>query len=269
MSFRPNRFDVVGHDRGARTAHRMAFDHPDRVRSVALLDILPTLDVWRTIDDWLGLRYWHWFSLAQPDGPPERMIGQNPIGYLHAALGGLSRPGEPGGLDIYPRALAEYERAARQRDVVRAWCADYRAAAVEDVLHDRADERRTSDIPCLVMWGNHGVVGARLDPVKTWRRRFPNVTGVGLDAGHYLLDERGDDVALRLVAHLQTVGCSRSPGPPLPRRTNRPGTAEPTLSRRRPRRRAARAERYRRSARPGRSTTNPGRRVPPAAGGSC
>ena len=42
------RFHVVAHDRGARTAHRMALDHPAAVRSLALFDILPTLDVWRT-----------------------------------------------------------------------------------------------------------------------------------------------------------------------------------------------------------------------------
>lgn len=201
-----DRFDVVGHDRGARVAHRMVFDHPDRVRSVALLDILPTLDVWRTMDDWLGLRYYHWLFLAQPDGLPERMIGHDPIAYLHSALGGLSRPGAPGGLEIFaPAALAEYERAARKRDVVRAWCADYRAAAHEDVAHDRSDEGRTSDIPCLVVWGRHGVVGARVDPLRAWRRRFRNATGGPIDAGHYLVDERGEDIALMVLAHLQAA----------------------------------------------------------------
>src|SRR2546423_4531562 len=30
-----DRFDVCGHDRGARVAHRMALDHPERVSKVA------------------------------------------------------------------------------------------------------------------------------------------------------------------------------------------------------------------------------------------
>jgi haloacetate dehalogenase len=34
-------FMVAGHDRGARTAHRMAVDHPNRVLKAALVDILP------------------------------------------------------------------------------------------------------------------------------------------------------------------------------------------------------------------------------------
>ena len=43
-----DRFFLAGHDRGARTAHRLALDHPDRVRKVALLDIVPTRYVWDT-----------------------------------------------------------------------------------------------------------------------------------------------------------------------------------------------------------------------------
>ncbi len=197
------RFDVIGHDRGARTAHRMVLDHPDQVRSVALLDILPTLDVWRTMDDWLARRYYHWLFLIQPGGLPERMIGADPVGYLHSALGGLSRPGTAGGLDVFaPEALAEYERAAGNPDVVAAWCADYRAAADADVDLDRADEGRTSDIPCLVLWGRHGVVGRRHDPLRIWRRRFPAATGAAIHAGHFLVEERGDDVAVLIQAHL-------------------------------------------------------------------
>src|SRR6186997_3578440 len=41
-----DRFFLAGNDRGARTAHRLALDHPDRVRGLALLDILPTRYVW-------------------------------------------------------------------------------------------------------------------------------------------------------------------------------------------------------------------------------
>jgi len=37
-----DRYDVAGHDRGARVAYRMALDHPERVARLAVLDILPT-----------------------------------------------------------------------------------------------------------------------------------------------------------------------------------------------------------------------------------
>jgi haloacetate dehalogenase len=44
------RFIVAGHDRGARVAHRLARDHPERVERLALLDIVPTLYRFETID---------------------------------------------------------------------------------------------------------------------------------------------------------------------------------------------------------------------------
>lgn len=106
-------FHVVSHDRGARTAHRMVLDHPDAVRTVALLDILPTLDVWRTMEDWLARRYYHWLFLSQPGEMPQRLISKDPVMFLHSALVGLS-----GALKIFaPEALAEYERAARNPEV--------------------------------------------------------------------------------------------------------------------------------------------------------
>src|SRR3954449_11155881 len=38
------RFSVIAHDRGARVAHRLAIDFPDRVERLAILDIVPTLE---------------------------------------------------------------------------------------------------------------------------------------------------------------------------------------------------------------------------------
>jgi haloacetate dehalogenase len=42
-------FAVAGHDRGGRVAYRMALDHPDRVRRLAVLDILPTIEQWERL----------------------------------------------------------------------------------------------------------------------------------------------------------------------------------------------------------------------------
>src|SRR5258708_6988369 len=38
------RFDVAGHDRGGRVSYRLALDHPERVRRIAVLDIVPTIE---------------------------------------------------------------------------------------------------------------------------------------------------------------------------------------------------------------------------------
>ena len=75
------RFAVAGHDRGGRVAYRLALDHPDAVEKLAVLDIVPTGEMYRRADMAFGLGYWHWFFLAQPAPLPERMIGADPEAY--------------------------------------------------------------------------------------------------------------------------------------------------------------------------------------------
>lgn len=194
-------YDVAGHDRGARVTHRLALDFPAAVRSVALLDILPTLDVWRLMDEWLAKRYWHWMFLPQGGGLPETLIGHDPVFFLHHSFAGLS-----GSLEMFdPRALAAYEAAAKRPEVVRAWCGDYRAAAGPDLEHDRADAGRRLDVPALVLWGGNGVVGRQEDPIALWRKHFPRARGHEIDAGHFLAEERPGEVLAALKEHLMLL----------------------------------------------------------------
>jgi haloacetate dehalogenase len=65
-----DRFAVAGHDRGGRVAYRLALDHPDRISRLAVLDMVPTLDMWEMMDAAMALAVYHWLFLAQPDGLP-------------------------------------------------------------------------------------------------------------------------------------------------------------------------------------------------------
>lgn len=197
----PTGVHVVGHDRGARTAHRLVLDHPGLARSVALLDILPTLDVWEQMDAWLARRYFHWTFLIQGGGLPERLIDADPQAWLDHALGAL---GGTGGMTT--AALEEYAGAARVPSVVHAWCEDYRAGARTDLEHDRADRGRTVDLPALVLWGEKGVVGARADPVEVWRTWFPAAVGHAVPSGHFLAEQRPEEVLTAVRAHLDAAG---------------------------------------------------------------
>src|SRR3546814_1849885 len=86
-----DRFQVVGHDRGARVAHRMALDHEDAVLRLALLDIVPTLTLFETVNQEVAEGYYHWFFLTQPDGLPEHLIGLDPEFYLRRKLAAWCR----------------------------------------------------------------------------------------------------------------------------------------------------------------------------------
>jgi haloacetate dehalogenase len=183
------RYAVVGHDRGARVAHRLCLDRPDAVTRAALLDILPTAHVFDSVDRWLATTYYHWFFYLQPEPVPERLIAGDPTGYLHSLLGGWGS-----GLDVYdPAALAEYERCFAHPEARHAMLEDYRAAASVDYELDTADVAagRQVEAPLLVLWGTRSSVGrGRDDPLTVWRTRAPVVTGQPLDAGHFLAEER-------------------------------------------------------------------------------
>ncbi len=70
------RFAVVGHDRGARVAYRLALDHPGPRHATALLDILPTMHVWREMKAG-RVPPAHWGFLAQPEPEPETEIARD------------------------------------------------------------------------------------------------------------------------------------------------------------------------------------------------
>jgi pimeloyl-ACP methyl ester carboxylesterase len=53
-------FSVASHDRGARTAHRMCLDHPQAVRKVCFMEIVPTLRMYRDTSKEFATKYMWW-----------------------------------------------------------------------------------------------------------------------------------------------------------------------------------------------------------------
>ena len=192
------RFFVAGHDRGGRVAHRLALDHADRVERLALIDIVPTLDMYAATDMRAATGYYHWFFLIQPTPLPERMIGGDPAFFLRWTLGGW---GSNGLGHIEPEALADYERCFCRADAIHAACEDYRAGASFDLEHDRASraagEKIASDL--LVLWGVRGLVGRLFDPLAVWAAQCAGtVSGSAMQAGHFIPEELPDETARRL-----------------------------------------------------------------------
>jgi haloacetate dehalogenase len=190
------RFALAGHDRGGRVAHRLALDHPERVARLAVLDIVPTRTIFRATDQAIATGYFHWFFLIQPGGLPERLIGADPVFYLHWVLGRWGT-----GLEAFaPEALAEYERCFSDPAVIHASCEDYRAAASIDLADDEADLERTIACPVLALWGRRGLMERHFDVLATWRERSAGlVVGHALECGHFLPEERPEATAEALL----------------------------------------------------------------------
>jgi haloacetate dehalogenase len=179
------RFAVAGHDRGARVAHRLARDHPAHIERVALLDIVPTLYRFETIDQKAATASYHWFFLIQPGGLPERLIGAEPEFFLRHSLR------DPAVFE--PEAFAEYLRCFKNPQTIRATCDEYRAGASIDLVHDRADRVRKLTMPLLVLWGARSSQGSGYDVLAVWREHAETVSGHGIDSGHFLPEEAPEE----------------------------------------------------------------------------
>ena len=199
-----DRFAVAGHDRGGRVGYRMALDHPDRVERLAVIDIVPTGEVWARADRGFAVGYWHWAFLAQPAPLPERLIGGDPQAFfdLHVRTGmGLGREA-----DRYPPEILDaYRRLLDDPATVEAMCEDYRAGATVDVAVDDADREAGRRIACptLVLWSARGGLPRFYpDVLDVWRPWAPDVRGRGIDASHFLAEDRPEETAQELLTFL-------------------------------------------------------------------
>lgn len=190
-----DRFFVAGHDRGARVTHRLMLDHPQRVRKGCVMDICPTWHMFKTAEQTFATAYYHWFFLIQPDGLPEKMIGNDPVWYLNEKLRRWSAPGA----QFDQAAVAEYERCFSDPATIHASCEDYRAAASIDMEHDEMDMDRKVACPLLVLWGQEGFVNRHYEVLNVWRQRGVDVSGHPVSGGHFLPEEASEEVCSSLV----------------------------------------------------------------------
>jgi haloacetate dehalogenase len=193
------RFHLAGHDRGARVAHRMALDAPERVASLAVMDIVPTLHLLETLTHPVARAYYHWFFLAQPEPFPETMIGHDPDAYFERCLLGF---GKARLSDFAPDQLAAYRAGWRDPDAIRAMCHDYRAAIDIDIAHDAQDRDRRVACPTLVLFGAEGAMARAMDVPATWETRVTAMTARAVPGGHFFPDQSPEETAAALRAFL-------------------------------------------------------------------
>ncbi len=195
-----DRFDLVGHDRGARVAHRLTLDHPEAVSRLAVLDIVPTRHVFSHVDRTLAHGYFHWFLLSTGGGVPETLLAGAPEFWIRvdgrAAPRARRRRSADEVMDRVHRATSP------TRPAIAATTADYRAGATSDLDDDEAscDAGDARHVPAAGAVGRgvvrreglraaRGVAGVRL-------RR----AGVSHARGHFMPEEAPEQVVAELRA---------------------------------------------------------------------
>jgi len=192
-------FAVAGHDRGGRVAYRLALDHPQVVSKIAVLDIVPTWEMWAGMNAARAMQVYHWMFLAQPEPLPETLISGAPDFYIDQKL--ASWCGDKSLRAFLPDALDAYRAAFHDPARVHASCEDYRAGATIDRALDDSDRAAGRKIaaPLLALWGAKGIPAQGEDPLTAWRRWASDVRGLGIDAGHFLPEEAPDATAKALM----------------------------------------------------------------------
>ena len=189
-------YAVVGHDRGAPCAHRLAVDHG--VAKLAVLDGVPIVEAPRALRRALRRSWWHWFFFAQTAKPAEDIIIRDPLALV---------PGGPGG-----DGRRELRRLARARstnpDVVRAMVDEYRAGLERRPATTRpptAPPAAASRCPMLVAWSVQDDLEELYgDPVAIWRPWVLGpLTGARIDSGHHMAEEAPEQLASALVDFLR------------------------------------------------------------------
>jgi haloacetate dehalogenase len=181
------RFAVAGHDRGGRAAYRMALDRPGRITRLAVLDIVPTGEVFARADRRMALQYWPWSLFSQPAPLPESLLAAASDAVVDHALR------EWGTLpEAVPDVVREmYVEALRDPRAHHAICEEFRAAATIDARMDDADASAGCRIRCptLVLWAEGGPVDTWYadtgGPLGIWRRWCETITGHPIGGGHF------------------------------------------------------------------------------------
>jgi haloacetate dehalogenase len=194
------RFAVVGHDRGALVAFRAALDHPGSVERVAVLDVIPAVDMWAALQGTAGVFAFHLYLLAHPADLPERMIAADPDTFFGHFLDIWTR--HPAAIPADVRAA--YLDACRTPEAVHAICEDYRASATVDVEHDTADRQagRRIAVPTLAMWQDPGEMVLPFDPADVWSSWVSDLHTRVLPGGHFLPEDCPGEVAAAVTDHL-------------------------------------------------------------------
>lgn len=184
---------VVGHDRGARVARRMAYDYPELINRLALIEIMPIEYVYSLSAEEAAKKYWHWVFQVVPD-LPETLISGKEEEYLKFLLsrgdGLFERLNSDGSWEEY---LSHWKKPG----AVKAALSDYRASYKFDLpeYQEMVETEDKLNIDTLLLWAEKGNLSG-LPVEEIWKQSLNNVTGYELkNCGHYLLEESGEEVA--------------------------------------------------------------------------
>ncbi len=174
-------FLLASHDRGSHAARRLAKDHPQAVKKLVIMDIIPATYVWEHIDGKVANRFWSWIFWTQAYPLPENLMGPQAGAFAKMAAGEDTEAGE------------DYAATNGSAEAFHAMCEDYRASKGIDMQHDKADAEVKIEVPTLVIWGSQSNTG-KFDYPTIWKNEVKEVSFLELDCGHFVVEDKPEEV---------------------------------------------------------------------------
>ncbi|KAF2747146.1 alpha/beta-hydrolase [Sporormia fimetaria CBS 119925] len=217
---RPSSQDIpvilIGHDRGARVAHRLCVSGFSgvQIKGVCLIDIVPTLTQWHSAASSRAVTgFFHWPFLANV---PQANAMISAYGgdrwcsdLLHRWVGSrassLTNLASDSSFDVYTGFFLN-------PSVVDASNKDYEAGATVDVDEQESDQEEGRKLGCdvLVLYSEE-YLGKRFDIKGVWeewmgQRGRLECVGIGDGVGHFVVEEHPQVCAKAVVGWLHGLG---------------------------------------------------------------
>ncbi|WP_437341274.1 alpha/beta fold hydrolase [Burkholderia contaminans] len=189
---------LVGHDRGARVATRLAKDHPERVDRLVVMDNVPTRIVAENMSPKTARAYWFFLFHLVVDLPETLIAGNEEAWLRHFFSDWCYNPHTIEGTDF-----ETYVKAYKRPGAVRGAMSDYRANA-QDVEQDQADADIRIACPTMAIWGeDFYAVGGMFDMKAVWEGMATNLRAEPISrCGHLPQEEQPERVNALLLDFL-------------------------------------------------------------------
>lgn len=191
------KFYICAHDRGARVAHKLCTQYPERVMKAILLDIAPPLAMYPQTDMAFAKAYWHWFFLIQKAPFPETLMVKSAREWI--TMCGLN--------GFKEECVKSYIAQVGDEETAHGMCEDYRAGAGIDLEEAREDVEKARKVECplRVLWGRGGVIEKQFDALGEWKKvsREGVVSGENVDSGHFIPEEAPEVVVKHIKEFLR------------------------------------------------------------------
>lgn len=211
---------LIGHDRGARTLHRLCVSRSQfpnlHILGVVLADIIPTYEQFAAFSNPTAVtRYFHWAFLPNTalSIPMIKAFGGANFCRMIMQSANTGGGNEKGIQNLFAHgSLDVYARHFDKPDMIEATSRDYEAASKEDYVAQVEDQKsgRKLDVPTMVLYSEKNL-GAMADVGEVWKRWVKEGTrleaiGIGEGYGHFFLEEAPELSYGHIIAFCQSLG---------------------------------------------------------------